>query len=61
MEKIVGNVLTPEQTYDVLDAYITDVFAALGVVAFEGEALANLLRFDRALRIALRLPVEVSN
>lgn len=49
---------TPQDHYEVLDGYLTDLLDAAGVEV-EGEVLKHLLVYNRRLRIALGLPVEV--
>lgn len=61
MEKVLDLGWTPEGAYDVIDAALTEVLEAAGVVKIEGEVLAKLLQLDRVLRVALKLPVEVAN
>lgn len=58
MEKIVDLGLTPEDHYDVLDAYFTDILSKAGCDVDE-EVLPLILAYNRHLRIALGLPVEV--
>lgn len=60
MEKIVKSECTPEDHYEILDVYLTDILQRSGAV-IEGETIKILLQYDRHLKIALGLPVEVAN
>lgn len=52
--------LTPEDHYDILDAGLTDLLHSAGVDIGE-EQLKLLIQYNRHLRIALGLPVDVAN
>lgn len=59
--RIVENGLSPEDTYEVLDVCLTEVLDAAGVNYDDEEVMRRLIQFDRQLRIALGVPVEVAN
>jgi hypothetical protein len=58
---IVDTDLTPQDHYDVLDGYLTDLLEAAGVDVGGEEVLACLISYNRYLKIALGLPVEVAS
>jgi len=59
--QIVENGLSPEDTYEVLDVSLTEVLDRAGVNYDDEEVMTRLISFDRQLRIALGVPVEVAN
>lgn len=60
-EKIVENLLSPQETYDVLDVTLTDLLEKAGADVGNEECMRVLISYNRVLRIALGLPVEVAN
>lgn len=58
---IVENGLSPEENYEVLDVTLTEVLDAAGVNYDDEEFMRRLISYDRQLRIALGVPVEVDN
>lgn len=60
MEKIIETGLEPEEEYEVLDAALTELLERAGVDVGEEEIIGLLLAYNRQLRIALKLPVEVA-
>ena len=61
MEKVVASSLSPEDHYEVLDAALTEVLATAGIDTIDGQLMESLIVFNRCLRIALGLPVEVAS
>lgn len=59
MEKVLETNLTPEDAYDVLDAGLTHILQLTGADLGDEEILSHLVSYNRQLRIALGLPVEV--
>ena len=60
MEKIIDMGLSPEAHYRILDEGLTVILNAAEVDVDE-EILTHLLAYNRHLRIALGLPVEVAS
>ena len=58
MEKIVDNGLTPEETHEVLEVGLIHILQ-VSEAKVGDEVFALLASYDRRLRIALGLPVEV--
>ena len=56
--KVVHTGLSPDDHYEALDAQLTAVLSASGAVVGD-EALRLLVAYNRRLRIAVGLPVEV--
>lgn len=61
MLKVVKTGLNPEDEYEILDATLTDLLERAGVDVDEEEIIGLLLAYNRQLRIALGLPVEVAS
>lgn len=59
--KIIKSERTPEDHYDVLDAALSEVFDVAGVDVGDERVLARLISYNRLLKIALGLPVEVAS
>lgn len=60
MEKIIQSPLTPEDQYEVLDVALTDILDTAGADV-DDELMEKLMIYNRLLRIALGLPVEVAS
>lgn len=60
MEQIVDTGLTPEEHYEVLDLTLTEVLDLAGVDVGDERVLARLISYNRRLKVALGLPVEVA-
>lgn len=60
MEKVIETELGPEAFYEILDADLTEILQSAGVDV-DDSLLEKLLDYNRYLRIALGLPVEVAN
>jgi hypothetical protein len=60
MEQIVESGLTPEEHYEVLDVALTEVLDVAGVDVGDERVLSRLISYNRQLKIALGLPVEVA-
>ena len=58
MERIVHSKRTPDEHYKALDEALTNVLRASGAV-ISPRMLQHLEVYDRCLRVALGLPVEV--
>ncbi len=58
MLKVLDNGLEPEETYEVLEAYLTDILQRSGA-GVDDDVMGLLLSYDRTLKIALGIPVEV--
>lgn len=59
MLKVIESGQEPEEHYDVLDITLTELLMKAGVNLDEEEIIVSLLAYNRRLRIALGLPVEV--
>jgi hypothetical protein len=59
MEQIVKTARTPEEHYASLDEALTNVLRA-GKVQVSNEFMTQLMVYERCLRIALGMPVEVN-
>ena len=60
MEEIVPNTLSPEDTYELLDVMLTDLLQRTSLDLGDDEILSLIVSYNRQLRIALGLPVEVA-
>lgn len=60
MEKVISSSRTPEDHYEVLDVALTDILHTAGADV-DDELLEKLMIYNRLLRIALGLPVEVAS
>lgn len=60
VQKIIETEQTPEDHYEVLDVTLTELLEKAGVDVDEEEIMVSLLAYNRRLRIALGLPVEVA-
>jgi hypothetical protein len=62
-EMMVRTNLTPQEHYDVLDRALTDVLRASRAAgdAVTDRLMDTLVIYERALRVALGLPVEVNS
>ena len=61
MQMIVNTGISAEDHYEILDLSLTQVLEAAGVTEINDETMAQLIQFNRSLRIALGLPVEVAS
>ncbi|MBX7482840.1 hypothetical protein K3174_09860 [Qipengyuania sp. 6D47A] len=59
MLQVVETGLEPDDEYEILDAALTELLERAGVDVDEEEIIGLLLAYNRQLRIALGLPVEV--
>lgn len=59
MQKVIDSELEPEDEYEVLDVGLTELLEKAGVDFNDEEIMVRLLAYNRRLRIALKLPVEV--
>lgn len=60
MEKIIQSSRTPEDHYEVLDVALTDILHTAGADV-DKALMEKLMIYNRLLRIALGLPVEVAS
>lgn len=61
MEEIIASDLSPQDEYEILDASLTDLLEKAGVDVGDEEVMKILISYNRQLRIALGLPVEVAS
>lgn len=61
MQMIVESGLTSEEHYEVLDVTLTDILDVAGVDVGDERVLSRLISYNRQLKIALGLPVEVAS
>ena len=59
VQRVIDSELEPEDEYEVLDAGLTELLEKAGVDFNDEEIMVRLLAYNRRLRIALKLPVEV--
>lgn len=59
MQKVIESGQEPEEHYEVIDIMLTELLEKAGVDFDDEEILVRLLAYNRRLRIALKLPVEV--
>lgn len=59
--KVVESGLSPEDEYEILDVALTDLLGKAGVDVGDERILNLLASYNRQLRIALGLPVEVAH
>lgn len=57
--RIIHNNLTPEETFEVLELALAEILRRSGADTESEDLTARLVAYERQLRIALRLPVEV--
>lgn len=61
MLQIVERGLDPEDEYEILDVSLTEILQKAGVEEIDEELMGLLISYNRQLRIALGLPVEVAS
>ena len=59
MQHTLTNGRTPQEHYDLLDQVLTDLLRAAGATATD-QLMAHLIVYERTLRSALGLPIEIN-